>query len=286
MSLEPGLHDLSWPEYYALPYLNQSILKEHKRSAAHAQEAMLHPKEQTPALFLGQAIHTAVLEPEKFHEQYVVPPKVDRRTKAGKTIWLQFEEDNPDKLLMKPEDYDACQSIRSSIERHSLANRLVSTEGAKREATAVWDDPVTGLRCKARIDLITRWEGWTVVVDLKSTIDASPRGFPREVGRYDLAFQAAWYIDGINTIAPLERRFLWIAAEKKGPFAVAVFEPDIATIDSGRRDYRRCLKQHKQCLDSNSWPGYGDLAVHELTLPPWAMSEVTYDDEEWSGQPA
>ena len=52
------------------------------------KKSVYHYLNQAPryggALQLGSAIHTAVLEPEKFYDEYYISPKIDKRTKAGK----------------------------------------------------------------------------------------------------------------------------------------------------------------------------------------------------------
>ena len=88
-----------------------------------------------------------------------------------------------------------------------------------REIAIVWDDPETGLRCKARIDFVSEYDGWTVVGDLKSSINAAPKQWARAVANYGYHRQAAFYLDGCNAISPHDRLFAWIIQEKDDPFS-------------------------------------------------------------------
>ena len=42
------------------------------------------PMKETPALIEGRVQHTVFLELDKFDDEFVIEPNVDRRTKAGK----------------------------------------------------------------------------------------------------------------------------------------------------------------------------------------------------------
>ena len=48
------------------------------------------PMKESPALIEGRLQHTLFLELEKFDEEFVIEPNVDRRTKAGKAEYEDF----------------------------------------------------------------------------------------------------------------------------------------------------------------------------------------------------
>lgn len=258
-------------EYEAIHGLNQSTLKLFRRTPAHAREYMVHPPEPTDALELGTAVHVAVLEPERFARQYVAAPKVDRRTKAGKEQWAAFEDAHRGLEVLSAEDMEVCRGIADAAVGLETVARLLASPG-KSEVGVVWDDPQTGVRCKALMDRITTFAGWTVVVDLKSTQDASPGAFARDCAKYAYHVQAAFYLDGLNVLAPANRRFFHVAVEKARPYCCAVYELDPPAVAQGRADYREYLRVYAECARSGRWPGYRD-AVEPLSLPVWALSE-------------
>ena len=62
-----------------------------------------------------------------------------------------------------------------------------------------------------------------MVVDLKSTIDASARGFAKSVRTYGYAFQCAWYLEeGLQPNGEKPTEFIFLAVEKKAPYLTAV----------------------------------------------------------------
>ena len=67
--------------------------------------------------------------------------------------------------------------------------------------------------------------------------------------------------------------FVFIAQEKKPPYAVGVFLLDEESEDQGREEYRELLKQYSACKNSNAWPAYPST-VQEISLPRWAKKGV------------
>jgi hypothetical protein len=52
----------------------------------------------------GTAVHTFVLEQDRFADEFVVAEKFDRRTKEGKEAAARFEEGNQGKTLITSEE--------------------------------------------------------------------------------------------------------------------------------------------------------------------------------------
>lgn len=265
--LFPGI---PFPEYARAEAANHSTLKAFDRSALHAHEAIVHPGDETKAQHVGTAIHTAVLEPERYAVEYLVTPKFDRRTKAGREAWASFEAEHASsEFLTKAEDA-ACFGMQTACYEHPTARAILDGEGVN-EVVAVWDDPDTGTRCKARYDRLTTLGEWSVIADLKSTKDASPRAFARDAARYSYHTAAAHYLDGAYTLAPRARRHIIIAVENVPPYAVAVYELDTLAIEQGRNDVKRWLRMYAEARRTNTWPGYGP-GVQSLELPRWAIN--------------
>ena len=250
---------------------NSSLLKHFERSALHAWQEKLHPEPPTPAKELGTHFHAAVLEPELFEKSYVVAPKVDRRTIAGKTMWAAFEAENAGKVLLKAEDHAMIRGAMESVWGHPKASALLRG-AAHCEVGAVWVHERTELLCKGLLDCVSQDDGWTWVVDLKSAVDASPGAFAAAVARYSYHAQAAHYLAGLQAISPHQRRFAWIAVEKTPPYATAVYEPDEATLLAGETLIERWLDEYAKATATGEWPGYPGN-VQSLTVPRWALRE-------------
>ncbi len=278
LELELGLHeDVPYPEYARWDAARFSHLKTFERSAAHALQAMRQGEEQKPHLDVGHAFHLAVLEPDELTVQFVGAPVGDKRTKVIREQWSRLAADHPEKIILAGRDWAVVNKIRDSVSQHAKASSLLAGAGMN-ECSVVWQDGETGVLCKARVDRMTRETGETVLIDLKSALDASPGGFSRSVQKYQYAAQAAHYLNGMNHIAELGRRFMWIAVEKHPPYAVAVYEPDLAAMEYGRRRISKWLLRMAEAVKKDEWPGY-PAGVNSLGLPAWAYQQEEFEDE-------
>lgn len=249
------------------PAASFSTLRKFDRTPMHAQWAITHPPEPTEAMEFGTAVHLAVLEPDRFAEECVVAPKVDRRYKEGKAEWAAFLALADGKVVLSADDYAACEAMRDAVWAHPIAAELLAGAGHS-EVGAVWTDAETGQDCKALIDRIGTHAGWTWLVDLKTCRDAAPIPFRRDVETQRYHAQAAMTMDGCEVLAPRNRRFCWIAVEKDAPHCVAVYEAPLLMLEAGKVRYRRWLRSYVECRANNIWPGY-PAEVIPLELSRW-----------------
>lgn len=268
--MKPGLYyGQTFEEYLAINAINASGLKEVEKSEAHYWAAYLDPKreikEPSQAMKLGTAIHTAILEPEKFNGTYAVAPDVDRRTKEGKEAYIAFMKDVGGLKVISSEDRDICKKIQEKIRGHALSETLFS--GGKAEVTAVWNDMSTGVLCKARIDYMK--DG--VIVDLKSIESAAKKDFAKSCANYKWHMQAAWYVDGIFQITGRRHEFIFGAYEKASPWACAFYYCDEAVIGEGRKRIDSAMTKYVLAKEKNLWPSYPEEIV-SFTLPKWAVT--------------
>lgn len=252
VGLYPGL---SRAEYERIAGANASMLEHFERSAAHARQQMLHPRKPTAAMELGTAFHCAVLEPERFSREYVATIKVDRRTNEGKKAWKEFEEAHPGATVMDADDFMTVQKMRDAVWRHPIAKQLLGGLGHN-EVGVVFEHGPTGVLCKGLMDRIATFDNWTWIIDLKKTTDASRDEFRWSIKRYHYGAKAAFYLDGCSTVAPRQRRFLWIAVEDEPPYEVALYEPDEDALRAGRIKYEKWLRLYEEVVRTGVWPGY------------------------------
>ncbi len=267
---DPGIYpDVTFETYLQWPAANNTALgKIEDQSPAHAKAYMDNPPPATTAFFVGQVFHKLVLERFDFEDSYAVAPEVNRRTKAGKEKWAQFEEDNAGKIVVSQEDSAKCRAMAKAVQHNEVAKRLLLT--GEPEICIVWDDLEVGVRCKARLDYLHREHH--VIADVKSTVDASERAFARSVANYGYYRQAAFYSDGWKTLTTEWPSFVWVAAEKTAPYGVNTFEADPLTITAGRKAYKRALYVYRDCQRSGQWPSY-DQNLTPLSLPRWLLAE-------------
>lgn len=251
--------DMTNAQYHAHPAVSKSLLDKIARSPLHARAYLDGTREEpTASMNFGTALHTAVLEPERYAGEYAVF-EGDRRTTAGKKAYEELMQKGA--TIISAADHGAISAMVASIQQHQTAGAMIECGHA--ETSVFWEDPVTGIECKCRPDYWRREYG--VVVDLKTTDDASPEAFARSVASYRYHVQAAHYMEGTRAT-----RFVFVAVEKKPPYAVAVYELDADSLKAGRILRERDIASIASCREFNVWPGYSEH-IQTLSLPRWAQ---------------
>ena len=257
-------------DYHAHAAVSKSHLDQVARSPLHYWARYLDPNrivpEPTPAMAIGSAVHTHVLELDQWDARYVsAPDGIDRRTKAGKAEWEAFTTAATGRTVLPKADADLVMRMAHSVFTHPAAAMLLALPG-KAETTHMWTDAATGLQCKCRPDWLT--DDGRLLVDLKTTEDAG-RGFAKSIAQWRYHVQASWYLDGIEQATGTRpEQFLFACVEKKAPYAVAVYAADAEMIAAGAQTAARDLDVLATCKAANAWPGYSDQ-IEPISLPPW-----------------
>lgn len=260
--MKKGIYNITAEEYFALDRVSNSYLKRLATVPALAKKEY----KTTPAMAFGTACHTYVLEPATFDEQIAVLPKIDRRTKKGKEIYNVFVAESKGKTVISADEFKAIESIGESIQGHPGASHLLN-EGIA-EQSVIWEEKRTGLECKARPDWLKK-DG--IVVDLKTTKNASRHGFLQEAVKYSYYTQAAFYLKGLNHAAPKENydRFIFVAVEKVPPFRVECYELSDEFLEYGYYKFQAALALEAKCREENYWPPYSEAGVNVLEKPKY-----------------
>lgn len=229
------------------------------RAPALYYERYLNPTAEQPketvALVIGSAVHCAVLEPSEFGKRYAIAPKVDKRTKDGKATYEAFVADAGDRIVIDAETATLSERIMLSVKRFKPAAYLLK-EGVA-EKPIFWTDEDIEVDCKAKPDWIT--DGG-IIVDLKTTEDASPAGFARSVKKYRYDIQAAFYSDGYEaSTGNICNGFFFIAVEKTPPYLVAVYFIGADDLQNARQRYKENLLTYKLSKERGIWHGYNEI---------------------------
>lgn len=267
---EPGVHlGVPFAEYASWAGLSNTWMGHIKKSPAHLRNALAAPGADTKALRGGRALHTAVLEPHLWESDYVRAPEGDRRRKEVKEMWDRLAEERPDAVILTPAEYENTLRMRDAVLAHVEARALLEA-ASLREASIVWDDWLTDVMCKARLDLA----GGGVQADLKSTGDAGP-DFSRSMHKYGYHRQSAFYREGMETHGvDCGKHAYVIAVENTEPHPVVVYRLSDATMERGREEANRLRTKFTRAIKNGLWPGYADSGIMELNLPAWAGREA------------
>lgn len=198
------------------------------------------------------------------------------------TLWRdvrkRWDDENEGMAVLSVDAYNQLLDMRASVMAHPMARALLTGGNCERmaEASVYWTDPETGLSCRCRPDF---WRADGVVVDLKTTRDASQEGFGKSLAQYRYHVQEPWYMDGMQHAyeaghfpegwaAP--HAFVFLAVESTAPYAVACYIIDDESRAIGRQQYRENLDTLAECKRSGVWPGYGDK-LQSIGVPQWYL---------------
>lgn len=264
--MEKGLLRIPYEEYEKAEGERQSNIKCLLRSPAHYLQA-LNEHNDSPALAFGRALHVAVLEPHLFDEQFIIAPKIDKRTNAGKAEWAALYASG--KEILDYSDGETIEGIKKAISGSQTASKILNLS-SEREGSIFWNDRETGIACKARLDAVC--PAMRAVVDLKSTEDASAE-FSRSLYKYGYHLQAAHTLNGCAVLDLPFDSFIFIAVEKSPPYGIGVYQIDQRSLIAGTSKVQELLWTLKRCKETNEWPGYPDK-IQSISLPGWALRQM------------
>lgn len=260
---------LTFEAYAALPELSASKLKAARTSMRLFHLRMREPLQDNDTLRRGRAIHTAVLEPEKFASQYVTWGGKVRRGK----VWDQFQADNDGRTILTVAQYDTANRVADAVNKHPIAGQIFAETPRGVELSLRWEHVRTGRKFKARIDWLA-----STLVDLKSCADPSPHKFAANSARLGYHMQLAIYLDGLTACGFGEPPAQIVAAQSVEPYDVVVYNVPPSVLAAGHQELEQILDRLAQCEADQHWPGIADDQALDLYLPAWAEPETDEPD--------
>jgi len=269
MKIENGVHDISNEQYHAADGISRSRLMLLDKSPYHfwyeVYSGKAERKDATPAMNIGSAFHTMLLEPHLFDKEFCVMPNLDRRTKEGKAMYESFLSEAHGKMILTVDQFEKVRDMVEQVASHEIVTTLL--DEAVFEQSIFWTDIETGIQFKARPDI---WSS-KMVVDLKTTADASAYKLQRSALDYGYYLQAGMMFEACKAIGKPFEMFVMLAVEKEAPHVPAVYMMDDNALQFGIDQFQRYKKQLAECLNSGKWPGY---VVQELTVPAYAIKQL------------
>lgn len=259
---QQGIYEMSFEQYASIPALNSSKLKKMRKSPLHFKTAVEDPELDAPdaakqrTFDKGKAFDLFVLEGglETLKNRVSVEPDLHRGTKAYK----EWRAEQPaDALLLTRDEMADVIAMASAAWKKQQFSRLFHEGHSHR--VLIWQDPDSGLWCKAELDWITP-DG--IIVDLKSTADAGFWFFSRNARRLGYLNQAAHYCRGLSIITGyLHADFRFAAVETVKPYESHVFQVEREQLMEAEDFNKDAMVRIAECLDAEQWPGYLDEVI-------------------------
>lgn len=274
------IEKMSNDEYHARPEFSSSQLKDMLRSGAHFYSKNIlkeTEKETKEAMNFGTLAHTMFLEPEQFESEFVIAPKFDKRTKAGKEEALAWEEANQGKILVTQEQVDGAERIANNLRTLSTYQFMMNEYGMA-EASIFFTDPVYGLKLRVRPDYhIVPCKNFPngLILDLKTTTDARPHAFSKKCADLGYDLSASMYREGFQQYYQTEDKppFILLTAESSIPFNVKQYNASDLFLSVGDARYNKAKELLAESLLINEWDGYSK-EIEDIFLPSYMAKQA------------
>ncbi len=262
-------------DYRSYRALNQSIAKHIVRNPELSRLYWTNQlkRDPTPAQRLGSVVDAWILGGYE-------PPQIFDGVRRGKK-WDEFQQEHAGKRIVNPreaeQEADVLRQINESLFSHDSARKvmqqLVDTH------VAIWfDEPSTGVHCKAEVDGITAEQ----IIDLKTCSDVDR--FERDVDRYGYWFQAAWYQTGVERCGGGTLPFRLVAVETAPPYRVEVFDLEDEYVEAGRREMVEACAYFELHHRKTRWLPYDHGEPKLLRCPQWRKPQEENEELTLNGE--
>ena len=252
-------------------HLSSTNIRTFKKNRKQFEYGLTHELvKQTKAMADGTAVHAFFLERDKFDTDFVIKPADMRlNTKAGKEWALEHQS----KIIIDSELGNNLYEMEKSF-MDSPAKLIYDIKG-QTELSYFWDDLGT-IKGKCRPDWIS--DDGEIVVDVKTTTDASPRGFQKSISTWGYHLQLGWYLRGLRKLGLPAEQFIFIAIEKTAPFCVGVYRADQEMINYAMKELDQLMPEIQTAMVSNEFPDYTP-EITSIGLPPWMTDKKEQQPE-------
>lgn len=280
--MKSGIYEASAAKYHAdeltaQPALSSSIARRMlSQSPRHAwwNHPRLNPNfapEESDTFDYGTAAHAMLLEGSQ--SGLMVVEADDWRTKAARELRDQARAEGKTPILTR--QLNRVKTMVAVAKEFVAQSEIAGAfDAGKPEVTLVWTEGTA--YCKARLDWLT--DDRAIVLDYKTTTNAEPEAFIRQMVGMGYDFQAAFYMRGLFAVSEAAPEpypypaFSFLAQEVEAPFAcslVGLSEPlrEIAALK-----VERAIMLWMDCMAKNEWPCYPTrICYAEPTT--WQMKE-------------
>lgn len=252
--ITPGKHSLSNHDYHAdKTHFSSSILKEALESAAHFKFNILQGNKVTDSdnknFILGNAVHTIILEPHLFDEQYIVV-ECDANKDGSipvKDLRMAISKHGEGKTFISQTQYNFAVKARENTLKYPDAAKLLFSTTGESEPSFFAKCDETGLQLKVRPDRIDLDNKF--IVDTKTSYSADKYEFTKIIKydrHYDLS--AYMYVKQVYDLTGVICDYYWHVIEKSDLCPVAIYKASQATLEDGKKKFFRACDNIKSAL--------------------------------------
>jgi hypothetical protein len=246
-----------------------SMLKGMLLSPAHYLQNLYRQHVSSPAMQFGSLVHLLILEPHRLPQFYAVIPGSGRPGAAERREAQAF---HPGRQILSEVQLHEARMAAERVMGRQVRGRPFQrfVEEGLPEATFYYDDPVTQVPCKVRMDL---WHP-DLIFDLKTTRHPQADAFTRAciTLHYDLQAYMYCLADARFRGSDQAREFVFLGVQSEEPHPVHVMTAGSSFMANGEAKYVRAMSWLYACTAADHWPDNSTDGVLEVL--PWQAFEA------------
>jgi len=268
--------------------LSYSSLKSFLKSPEHFIAYKKIPFVDTDATIFGKALHCYVLRNNDFENEYLVfdeskrPVPESNFSKKENKIWKEMlfqKAESEEKELISKEDYDKIRDMTDKLLFHEPSKNLLEYTRSE------YEKKIEFTRKKLKFLSFIDIQADVFLADLKTTSDAEPKAFQRDIYNYGYDLQTAVYSDAVSNGHAMYgkmKEFYFIAVEKSEPYGISVHRMSEEAQNQAFEEYMLALENFNKCLDDpelfmRTYDFYCSDQVNrvfDVNVPYWKKSLV------------
>ncbi|MAJ43713.1 MAG: hypothetical protein CBC83_02250 [Flavobacteriales bacterium TMED123] len=250
------IYNMSNEDYHnSIGYSSSAIKTVCKQSLAHYMAQK--PLGDSPAFALGTGVHASLLEPKR---NLVIKGPKTRVSAAYKKL---YREKKIDQVVLTEVEYHVHNKMCKSALENKYTSAILKHKDRVTESSIFTVDSATGLNIKTRPDLYIPKTGF--IYDIKTTTDASPKGFAKQVQKYAYHIQGAFYMHTLLEAGLKATTFNFIAIEKTAPYVTHMHRIDHGLMAKSLKIVRKTLVKIAEANKTGVYDtGWGETSL--LTL--------------------
>jgi hypothetical protein len=227
-----------------------------------------------PAMKFGTAAHSLIVEGEEAFVNNVVCLTGSPYTNANKELKKEYE--GRGLTVITAQEKDTLYSMKEALIPEGIKH-LSADEG---EYPSMFNSPFEraifwweqDLLLKVKSDVLRypvnmpHKSNSIILVDYKTTADCSVKGFTSSIRKYQYDLQAAWYKRGFEKAGFNVVDFIFVAQEKKKPFASKIFRMSHTDMDSGWQRMESLLTEYNAVLNGKETTIYNSPSIVDIDL--------------------
>jgi hypothetical protein len=263
--------DMEHNFYHQVPGVSSSNIRRFGQSQLHAFEEV---QETTPAMKFGTASHSLIVEGEEAFVNDVVCLTGSPYTNANKELKKEYEDRGLTVITSKDKEtiYGMKEALIPEGVKHLSAVKGEYPEvfNSPFERAIFWWEKDLLLKVKSDVlryplDLSSDPKS-IILVDYKTTTDCSVRGFTSSIRKYQYDLQAAWYKRGYERAGFNVVDFIFVAQEKKKPFASKIFKMSHDDMTAGWLKLEHLLGEYNAVLNGKEATIYNSPSIVNVDL--------------------